>query len=73
MNPHCVLIEAFHSLQVVDPQCDFTKDIAVYYPLHVIMSIMGVPESDELLMLKLTQELFGGGDIGIGRRVFVGD
>jgi hypothetical protein len=44
------------------PECDFARDIAVYYPLHVIMSIMGVPESDEPLMLKLTQELFGGSD-----------
>jgi hypothetical protein len=44
------------------PECDFARDIAVYYPLHVIMSILGVPESDEPLMLKLTQELFGGGD-----------
>ncbi|MBS0473059.1 MAG: cytochrome P450 [Proteobacteria bacterium] len=44
------------------PECDFAKDIAVYYPLHVIMSILGVPESDEMKMLKLTQELFGGGD-----------
>src|SRR6185437_7087477 len=41
------------------PQCDFAREIAVYYPLHVIMSILGVPESDEPLMLKLTQELFG--------------
>jgi len=49
-------------MQEKGPQCDFTKEIAVYYPLHVIMSIMGVPESDEPLMLKLTQELFGGGD-----------
>jgi hypothetical protein len=44
------------------PECDFARQVAVYYPLHVIMSIMGVPESDEPLMLKLTQELFGGGD-----------
>ena len=42
------------------PECDFAREIAVYYPLHVIMSIMGVPESDEPRMLKLTQELFGG-------------
>jgi cytochrome P450 len=49
-------------MMVLGGACDFTKDIAVYYPLHVIMSIMGVPESDEPLMLKLTQELFGGGD-----------
>ncbi|HEX4860291.1 MAG TPA: cytochrome P450, partial [Rhizomicrobium sp.] len=44
------------------PACDFAREIAVYYPLHVIMSILGVPESDEPLMLKLTQELFGGAD-----------
>src|SRR3569832_476972 len=44
------------------PECDFAREIAVYYPLHVIMSILGVPESDEPLMLKLTQELFGGAD-----------
>lgn len=44
------------------PECDFARDIAVYYPLHVIMSILGVPESDEPRMLKLTQELFGGQD-----------
>jgi cytochrome P450 len=49
-------------MTALGPECDFTKDIAVYYPLHVIMSIMGVPESDEPKMLKLTQELFGGGD-----------
>ena len=49
-------------MMAMGPECDFTKDIAVYYPLHVIMSIMGVPESDEPHMLKLTQELFGGGD-----------
>jgi cytochrome P450 len=55
------------------PQCDFTKEIAVYYPLHVIMSIMGVPESDEPLMLKLTQELFGGGDPDMRRSEREGD
>ncbi len=47
--------------------CDFARDIAVYYPLHVIMSILGVPESDEPLMLKLTQELFGGADPDLKR------
>ncbi|MCY4041611.1 MAG: cytochrome P450 [Gammaproteobacteria bacterium] len=43
-------------------ECDFVKDVAVWYPLRVIMTILGVPESDEPLMLKLTQELFGSGD-----------
>ncbi|HEY0106328.1 MAG TPA: cytochrome P450 [Rhizomicrobium sp.] len=49
-------------MMAMGPECDFARDIAVYYPLHVIMSILGVPESDEPQMLKLTQELFGGGD-----------
>lgn len=51
----------------IGPECDFARDIAVYYPLHVIMSILGVPESDEPLMLKLTQELFGGQDPDLKR------
>ena len=50
------------------PECDFVKEVAVYYPLHVIMSILGVPESDEPLMLKLTQELFGGNDPDLKRK-----
>jgi len=43
-------------------ECDFVNDIAVWYPLRVIMMILGVPEKDEALMLKLTQELFGAND-----------
>ncbi|CAL80716.1 Putative Cytochrome P450 family protein [Bradyrhizobium sp. ORS 278] len=39
--------------------CDFVADVALGYPLHVIMEILGVPEEDEPRMLKLTQELFG--------------
>ena len=43
-------------------ECDFAKDVAIWYPLRVIMSILGVPEEDEPLMMKLTQELFGSTD-----------
>jgi cytochrome P450 len=43
-------------------ECDFAQDIAAPYTLHVIMGIFGVPESDERLMLELTQGLFGSGD-----------
>jgi len=43
-------------------ECDFVKDIAIWYPLRVIMEILGVPEEDEPMMLKLTQELFGSTD-----------
>ena len=43
-------------------ECDFAKDIAQPYTLRVIMDIYGVPESDESLMLELTQGLFGAAD-----------
>lgn len=38
-------------------QCDFALDIALGYPLRVIMSLLGVPPEDEGLMLRLTQQL----------------
>ncbi|OBE99122.1 cytochrome [Mycolicibacterium elephantis] len=44
------------------PECDFVQQVAVNFPLYVIMSLLGVPESDFPLMLKLTQELFGSDD-----------
>jgi len=43
-------------------RCDFARDVALYYPLRVIMSILGVPDTDEPRMLKLTQQLFGNED-----------
>lgn len=48
-------------------RCDFARDIALPYPLHVIMEVLGVPEEDELRMLKLTQELFGPADPELNR------
>lgn len=48
-------------------ECDFVKDVAIWYPLRVIMSILGVPEEDEALMLKLTRELFGSTDPDVQR------
>ena len=43
-------------------EIDFVKDVAVWFPLRVIMMILGVPHKDEGLMLKLTQELLGDSD-----------
>jgi cytochrome P450 len=48
-------------------ECDFANDIAMHYPLQVILSILGLPEEDHQKMLKLTQELFGAEDPDIGR------
>jgi len=46
----------------VGPECDFVQEVAVNYPLFVIMSLLGISESDFSRMLKLTQELFGSDD-----------
>ncbi|CAN7540515.1 cytochrome P450 [Phenylobacterium sp. LjRoot219] len=48
-------------------ECDFAREIALYYPLRVIMEILGVPEADEPLMLKLTQEMFAAEDKELNR------
>jgi cytochrome P450 len=45
-----------------DMRCDFMRDCALYYPLHVVMSVLGVPEEDEPFMLRLTQDFFGAHD-----------
>ncbi len=48
-------------------RCDFVTEVALHFPLHVIMEILGVPEADEGRMLMLTQELFGASDPDLGR------
>jgi cytochrome P450 len=48
-------------------ECDFVQDIALTYPLRVIMEILGVPPADEPRMLRLTQELFGAADPELNR------
>lgn len=48
-------------------ECDFVTDVAVHYPLSVILSILGLPEADFPRMLKLTQELFGAADPEMAR------
>ncbi|OKH79617.1 cytochrome P450 [Mycobacterium sp. SWH-M3] len=54
-------------------ECDFVQEIAVNYPLYVIMSLLGVPEADFPLMLSLTQELFGNDDDEFKRAADEGD
>ncbi len=54
-------------------ECDFVKDVALTFPLRVIMEILGVPPEDEPRMLKLTQELFGAADPEMQRSVEGGE
>jgi cytochrome P450 len=50
-------------------QCDFVQEVAVNFPLYVIMSLLGIPESDFPRMLTYTQELFGSDDAELQRGV----
>jgi cytochrome P450 len=47
--------------------CDFVPEVAVGFPLHAILSILGLPEEDFPRMLQLTNELFGGEDDELSR------
>ncbi len=53
---------AVSAMAALGGSCDFAKDVALYYPLGVVMEILGVPDEDEELMLKLTQQVFGAED-----------
>jgi cytochrome P450 len=59
--------ESVDKMAAVGGECDFARDIAVPYPLQVILAILGLPESDYPRMLTLTQELFGASDPELSR------
>jgi cytochrome P450 len=46
--------------------CDFVRDIAAWFPLRIIMLVLGVPAKDEALMLELSRKVFGGTDPDAG-------
>jgi cytochrome P450 len=48
-------------------ECDFVQQVAVNFPLYVIMSLLGLPESEFPRILKYTQELFGSDDAELQR------
>lgn len=45
-------------MMALGTSCDFVTDVALHYPLQVVMEILGVPQADLPLMLRLTQEIF---------------
>lgn len=46
-------------MQSLGPTLDFVNEVALWYPLRVIMKILGLPASEENTMLRMTQEIFG--------------
>jgi len=61
-NVEAIAEQYVDKMQSLGGECDFVRDIALLYPLRVIMAIIGVAPEEEAMMLKLTQELFGGQD-----------
>ena len=53
---------ALDLLEARGGECDFARDIALEYPLRVIMTVMGVGQEHYAMMLRLTQELLGSSD-----------
>ena len=42
--------------------CDFAADVAIWFPLRVIMMTLGADAKDEAFLMKITQEVFGAQD-----------
>ena len=59
--------EAVARMEASGGKCDFVEEVALHFPLRVILEILGVPREDEPRMLKLTQELFGATDPDLRR------
>jgi cytochrome P450 len=51
--------EAVARMEAMGGECDFVNEVALHFPLRVIMGILGVPREDEPRMLKLTQNCSG--------------
>ena len=59
--------KAIAKMEVAGGEIDFAVDVALPYPLEVILAIMGLPEEDYPRMLMLTQQLFGQEDPDLQR------
>jgi cytochrome P450 len=59
--------QAVARMEALGGECDFINEVALHFPLRVIMEILGVSPEDEPRMLRLTQELFGATDPDLRR------
>lgn len=69
LEPQLAALAAEHvdRLAAAGGRIDFAREVAHWYPLRVIMAILGVPREDQALMLRLTQTFFGAEDPELGR------
>ena len=59
--------KAVTKLEAAGGEIDFAVEVALPYPLEVVLAILGLPESDYPRMLMLTQQLFGQEDPDLQR------
>lgn len=49
-------------MEALGPEFDFYQDVAAWYPLRVILLILGLPEEDAPRLFQTTMAYFGGSD-----------
>lgn len=49
-------------MEAMGPEFDFYNDVSAWFPLRVIMLILGLPEEDESHLFRTTMAYFGGSD-----------
>ncbi|ONF95617.1 cytochrome P450 [Sphingomonas jeddahensis] len=54
--------ESVEHMASLGSQCDFAAEVAIWFPLRVIMLTLGAPREDEQFLMKITQEVFGAQD-----------
>lgn len=59
--------ESCDRMAALGGECDFVHDVAIWFPLRVIMMTLGADRSDEQFLMKITQEVFGPQDPDTGR------
>ncbi|MEH3099962.1 cytochrome P450 [Sphingomonas adhaesiva] len=54
--------EAIDDMAARGGSCDFVEDVALWFPLRVILMTLGLGRDDERFLMKITQEIFGPDD-----------
>ena len=60
--------ESVDLIQAADGEIEFVKQVSVWFPLRVIMLILGLPERDAEMMHRLTGQLFSPHDPDTARQ-----
>lgn len=55
------------TMRELGPELDFARQIAMQYPLTVIMTMLDLPEKDAPFVLRATQQLLNASDPDLGR------